>query len=296
MFKNYLKIALRSLLKQKEYSIITIFGLSIGITCCLLIMLYVKQELSYDSFYPNADRIYRVGHKVIRPQGISYNAASPTPIAPALKKEYPEIEYITRIYFDAEVLFEYGDKKIFEYDNVIYADPDFFNVFPFRLLRGNPSHLLDTPDSIVLTASVAQKYFGDDEPIGKVLQINNQDNFKVTGVIDDVPVNSHYHFNFVVSFLAKNEKNFSTWLNLWTGYTTLYTYAVLPDNLNIEEFTRKVENIITEHAPKRAGIERKVFFQPLKSIYLHSHIESEIEANNFVSNLIILSTIRFNSV
>lgn len=293
MFKNYIKIALRRLIKQRLYSIITIVGLSVGITSCLLIMLYVKQELSYDRFYPNSDRIYRVAHKVIRPQGISYNAASPTPLAPALKEEYPEIEYITRIYFDAEVLFEYGDKKIFEYDNVIYADPDFFNVFPFRLLKGDPSHLLDTPDSIVLTASVAQKYFGDDEPLGKVLQINNQDNFKVTGVIDDVPVNSHYHFNFVVSFLAKNEKNFGTWLNLWTGFTTLYTYAVLPDNLNIEEFTSEVENIITEHAPKRAGIERKIFFQPLKSIYLHSHLESEIEANNYVSNLVILSTIAF---
>lgn len=293
MFKNYLKITLRNLIKQRLYSIITIAGLSVGITSCLLIMLYVKQELSYDRFYPNSDRIYRVAHKVIRPQGISYNAASPTPLAPALKEEYPEIEHITRIYFDAEVLFKYGDKQIFEYDNVIYADPDFFNVFPFRLLKGDPSHLLDTPESIVLSVSAARKYFGDDEPVGKVMQINNQSNFKVTGVIEDVPVNSHYHFNFVVSFLAKNERNFGTWLNLWTGITTLYTYVVLPENINIEEFTRKVENIITEHAPKRAGIERKIFLQPLRSIYLHSHLETEIEANNHVSNLIILSTIAF---
>jgi len=292
MFKNYIKVAFRNFIKQKSYSLITIFGLSVGITCCLLIMLYVKQELSYDRFYPNADRIYRVAHKVIRPQGISLYAASPTPVAPALNEEYPEIEYITRIYFDAQVLFEYGNANIFE-DNVIYADPEFFKVFPFRLLKGDPSHLLDTPDSMVITASMAQKYFGDDEPIGKVFRINNQDNFKVTGVIEDVPTNSHFHFDFVASFLSKNEKNFGIWLNLWTGFTTLYTYAVLPENLDIEEFTLKVEDIITKHTRKRIGIERKIFFQPLKKIYLHSHIEDEIEANNFISNLIILSTIAF---
>lgn len=292
MFKNYLKIAFRNFIKQKIYSVITIFGLTIGIACCLLILFYVKHELSYDKFYPNADKIYRVAHKVIRPQGTSLVACTPTPLAPALKEEYPEIEHITRIYFDDEALFEHGDKRIYEYDNVIYADPGFFNVFPFRILKGDPSHLLDAPDSIVVTASMAQKYFGDEEPLGKVFRVNNKYNFMVTGVIEDVPVNSHYNFGFVISFLAKNEKNFGTWLNLWTGYTDLYTYAVLPENLNIEEFSNKVEDIITRHSGTRPGITRKIFFQPLKRIYLHSHVEDEISSNS-VSNLIILSTIAF---
>jgi putative ABC transport system permease protein len=292
VLKNYLKIAFRNIIKQKLYSLITVIGLAVGITCCLLIMLYVEQELSYDRFYPNADNIYRVGHTVIRPTRTGISAASPTPLAPALKAEYPEIEHITRIYFDSQVLFEYEEKQIYE-ENVIYADPAFFDVFPFPLLKGDPSHLLDTPQSMVITASMAEKYFGDEDPIGKALQVNKQQNFLVTGVVQDVPVNSHYHFDFVISFVAKNEENFGLWLNLWTGFTSLYTYAVLPENINIEEFQTRIEDIITRHAGERPDVERKTFLQPLKRIYLHSHLEDEIEANNFVSNLIILSTIAF---
>ncbi|MDH5383420.1 MAG: ABC transporter permease [Candidatus Aminicenantes bacterium] len=292
MFKNYLTVALRNIIKQKIYSIITVAGLAVGITCCLLIMLYVRQELSYDTFYSNAEKVYRVGHKVIRPQHTSISASTPTPLAPVLKEEYPEIEHITRIYFDSQVLFEYGNMRIYE-EGVIYADPDFFNVFPFHLLKGDPSHLLDTPQSMVITAATAEKYFGDKDPIGKVFQVNKQYNFMVTGVIKDIPVNSHYHFDFVISFLAKNEQNFGLWLNLWTGYTTIYTYAVFPENINIKQFQSRIEDFITRRAGKRPDVERKIFLQPLKSIYLHSHLEDEIEANNFVSNLFILSTIAF---
>lgn len=253
-------------------------------------MLYVKMELSYDNFYPNSHSIYRIQQQLIRPQGKSYAAATPAPLAPALKQEYPEIEHITRVYFDDQVLIEYDEKRIFE-DEVIYADPDFFRVFPFRIIQGDPSHLLDTPDSLVLTISMAQKYFGDQSPLSKVIRINNQYDFVVTGIMEDVPANSHYHFDCVVSFLAKNEENFGTWLNLWTGRTTLYTYAVLPESLNLESLTTKVEDIITRHSGQRPSIIRKIYFQPLRSIHLHSHVEDEIEYNNFVSNLIILSTI-----
>ena len=198
MFKNYIKVTLRNLLKQKLYSFITIFGLSVGITCCLLIMLYVKQELNYDNFYPNSENIYRIEHKTSRPQGISYSAATPTPVAPALEEEFPEIVHITRIYLESQVLFEYENKRFYE-NRVISADPDFFNVFPFRLLEGNSAHLLDTPESMVLTATTAKKYFGDENPLGKIIRVDNQYNFMVTGVIEDIPVNSHYHFDFVLS-------------------------------------------------------------------------------------------------
>jgi putative ABC transport system permease protein len=292
VFKNYVKIAFRNIMKQKLYSFITVIGLAVGISCCLLIMLYVKQELRFDTFYPNADNIYRIGHSVIRPTLTSKSAATPTPLAPALKADYPEIEHITRLYFDSQVLFEYGEKQIYE-ERVIYADPDFFNVFPFHILEGDPSRLLDTPQSMVITASMAEKYFGNEDPLGKVVQVNKQFNFMVTGVMEDVPVNSHFHFDFVLSFLAKNEQNFGIYLNLWTGFTTLYTYVVLPENRNAQEFQDRIEGIITRYAGKRPDVERKVFLQPLKSIYLHSHLEDEIENNNFISNLFILSTIAF---
>ena len=292
MFKNDLKIALRSFAKQRLYTFINILGLSMGISCCLLIMLYVKQELSYDRFYPNVNRIYRLAQKIVTPQRTSFAAATPAPLAPALKEKYPEIEQATRIFFDTDILFEQGNMRIFE-RKVIFADPEFFKVFPLELLKGDPIHLLDSPDSMVITASTAQKYFGEEEPVGKVFRVDNQDNFRVTGVIRDVPVNSHFHFDVALSFLARNEQNFGTWLELWTGYTTLYTYAVLNEKININEFSRKVENIIGEHSKKRAGIERKIFLQSLKDIHLHSHIEDEIEPNNDMSTLIILSTIAF---
>jgi putative ABC transport system permease protein len=292
VFKNYLKIAFRNILKQRLYSVITVMGLAVGMSCCLLIMLYVRQELSYDSFYPNTEKIHRIGHTVIRPTRTGISAAIPTPVAPALKAEYPEIEHITRLYFDSQVLFEYGDKQIYE-DNVIYADPEFFSVFPFQVLKGDSSRLLDTPQSMVITSSMARKYFGDEDPVGKAFQVNKQYTYMVMGVMEDVPVNSHFHFDFVISFLAKNEQNFGTWLNLWTGFTTLYAYAVLPENTDIPEFQSRIEGFITSHSEKRPGVERRLFLQPLTSIHLHSHLEDEIEANNFVSNLFILSTIAF---
>ncbi|MBN1224049.1 MAG: ABC transporter permease [Candidatus Aminicenantes bacterium] len=292
MLKNYLKVAIRNIRRQKLYSIITISGFTLGMTCCLLILLYVKHESGYDSFYPDSDRIYRIATEVTGSTGTSHSAATPAPVGPALKAEYSEFEYITRIYFQSDMLFEYEDKHIFE-DNVIFADPEFFKVFPFRVLKSQSAQLLNSPDSLVLTARAAEKYFGKEDPIGKSIRIDREQSFQITGVIEDVPSNSHFHFDFIVSFLAKNEKNFGTWLNLWTGITSLYTYAVLPKTLNIEEFSHKVEDVITEHSGKRPGVTWKIFLQRLRSIYLYSHLEDEIKQNNFVSNLIMLSTIAF---
>jgi putative ABC transport system permease protein len=292
LFINYLKIAIRNIVKRKRFSLITVIGLAVGVTCCLMIMLYVKQELSYDTFFPNADKIYRIGHSVIRPTRTDISAATPTPLAPALQTDYPEIEYITRVYFESDVLFEYEEKQIYE-DRVVYADPAFFDVFPFSIIKGDSSSILDTPQSIVVTDSMAEKYFGDKDPLGKVLRVNKNQNFIVTGVMQDVPVNSHFHFDFVISFLSKNEENFGLWLDMWTGFTTLYTYAVLTENIDVEEFQSRIEGTITRYAGKRPDVERKIFLQPLKGIYLNSHLEDEIEPHNFVSNLIILSSIAF---
>ena len=292
MFKNYVKIAIRNFTKQKHYSIISILGFAIGISCCLLILLYVKHEYSYDSFYPNADRIYRVATEVTSSQGKSMHATTPVPLGPVLKAENPEIEHITRMFFSSDHLFEHNEKRFFE-DSVVFVDPEFFDVFPLALLKGNPAHLLDTPNSLVLTAAAAEKYFGNRDPVGQSIRIDRNQEFKITGVIANIPENAHFHFDFAISFLAKNEKNFGTWLKVWTGLTTLYTYAVLPESIDMDQFTSRVENTIVRHSEKRPGVTRKIFFQPLRSIYLHSHLEDEIEQNNFASNLIILSTIAF---
>lgn len=236
MFKNYLKIAFRNFIKQKIYSVITIFGLTIGIACCLLILFYVKHELSYDKFYPNADKIYRVAHKVIRPQGTSLVACTPTPLAPALKEEYPEIEHITRIYFDDEALFEHGDRRIYEYDNVIYADPGFFNVFPFRILKGDPSYLLDAPDSIVVTASMAQKYFGSEEALGKRLRTGLGIEGTIIGVTKDFHISSFHNEIEPLVFLCDPE------------YFMTMAIKMKPDN--IPRTLSSIEKTITKFIPE----------------------------------------------
>ena len=292
MLKNYIKTTLQNLKKHKGYSFINIVGLAIGISCCLLIMLYVKQESNYDNFYPNADKIFRVAMEVTRSNKVSRIAASPTPLGPALKAEFPEIEDTTRLFLSDQVLLEAEGKQIIE-DNVIYADPNFFTVFPQKVIQGDANHWLDSPHSMVLTSSAAKRYFGDINPLGKSILVNKEEAFTITGIIEDLPIHSHFHFDFALSFLALNEQNFGTWLNLWTGYTGIFTYAVLPKTLDIAAFTQKSEDIITRHSGLRPGITRKIFFQPLKSIHLKSHLESEIEQNNSVTNLIVLASIAF---
>jgi putative ABC transport system permease protein len=291
MLKNYLKVSFRNVLKQKAYSIITILGLSIGITCCLLIVLYVKQELSFDKFHSNADRIYRIAIETIRPEGTSYMALNPIPLAPVLKTEYPEIKKFTRIFFDDGNIVQFEDKKFVE-DGLIFADPGFFEIFSFPFIKGSTSALLEDPSSVVITSSMAEKYFGNEEPIGKVIRYRNKYNFKITGVIDDVPVNSHFHFKFVFSFEALNEDIVGWNLDEWGAFPPLYTYVLFEKDINIEEFDRKTESFIMRHHKQR-GLTRKIFFQSLTDIHLRSHIESEIEPNNYASNLIILLIIGF---
>lgn len=291
MFKNYLKTTIRNFIKQRAYTLITVFGLSIGITSCLMIMLYVKQELSYDRFHTNVDRIYRVAVETDRPQGRSKTAATPFPVAPALKEDYPDIEHIARIFFAENNLVQYEDKRFFE-QSFAFMDPGFFKIFSFPLIQGSALNLLEDPGSIVITSSIANKYFGEKDPIGKVIRYGNQFNFTVAGVIEDVPINSQFHFDFAASFLALNQDIVGFPLDQWGAYTDLYTYVLLPVNQNADEFQEKVQSFLQKHHDT-PGVTRELFLQPMASIHLHSHINSEIEKNNFVSNLVILFTIAF---
>ena len=291
MLKNYLKTTLRNFRKQRTYSLISIFGFSLGITSCLLIMLYVKQELSYDRFHTNADRIYRVGVETRRPQGRSLTAATPIPVAPALKEDYPDIEHFTRIYFAGNDLVQYEDKKFFE-SSFVFIDPGFFKIFSFPLIKGSALNLMEDPGSIVITSSIADKYFGDKDPIGEIIRYRNQFNFTVAGVIEDVPTNSHFHFDFAASFLALNQDIVGFTLDQWGAYADLYTYVLLPEHLNADEFQEKVQPFLQRHHDT-PGVTRELFLQPLTGIHLHSHVDGEIEKNNFVSNLVILITIAF---
>jgi putative ABC transport system permease protein len=289
VFKNYLKITFRNIVKHKGYSLINIVGLSLGIASCILILLYVRQELSYDTFHRECERIYRIEVENTRPEGKEIYAPTPSPYAPALKKDYPEIEKIARVYFMNRKLVAYEDKTFYE-ERFIFADPDFFDMFTFPVVKGNRTGLLSNPNSLVLTSSTAEKYFGDEDPVGKIIRLDNKYDFKVTGVVEDVPINSHFHFDFAAAFPGLNDDIVGIQLDQWGAYL-VYTYALFPSNFDAKFFEGKAKPFIEAHVGKESGTSRRILLQPLSRIHLHSHSDNEIEPGNTVSNLLIVSTI-----
>jgi len=234
MFKNYLKIALRNIKRYKGYSFINIAGLAIGMTCCLLILLYVNQELSYDRFHKNAHRIFRVAVDTTSTDGKYQTAQSMFPLAPAFKMDYPEVTKIARVLFWSEKsLVKSGDKKFFE-KRFVFVDNELFDIFTFPVIKGKKDNPLADKSSIVITQSTAEKYFGKENPIGKILQYDNQYNFQVTAVIADIPVNSHFHFDLAVPISVVDKKITGFDPNIqWGGFFGLYTYMLLPETQSI---------------------------------------------------------------
>ena len=200
MFNNYLTIVIRLLLRYKGYSLINVLGLAIGIAGCVLIVLYVHDELSYDQYHQNKDRIYRLAVSETSEGRLDVSAKSPAAWGPVLAQEYPEIEAITRIRPPASRwLIRYGEKRFYE-EYFVFADSTVFEVFTIPLVQGNANTALAEPHSVVLSETMAQKYFGDENPIGKVITGDDKYEFSVTGIMRDLPDNSHFHFDFLASF------------------------------------------------------------------------------------------------
>lgn len=198
MFSSYLKIALRNMRRQKGYAFINIVGLAIGLACCILILLYVRDELSYDRFNENAGRIYRVGlHGIIGTNEFNVTNTS-APMAAALEQEFPEVLAAARVNSFGYPVLRYGE-KVFSEERFFWADSNFFDIFTVNFLQGNPQDALNRPNTVVLTESMAKKYFGEENPMGKLLNADQRRDYEVTGVIKDVPHNSHFHYDFLAS-------------------------------------------------------------------------------------------------
>jgi hypothetical protein len=197
MLKTFFKTALRKILKTKTHAAINILGLSIGMACAIIIFLFVQHELSYDHFHAPADRIYRLNYDetVSRPNG-RYMATTSPPMGPALVQTYPEVEKFVRLRFSDGDVMASGEKRFFE-NSVIYADSSFFEVFAFPLQLGDPKTALAAPNAAVLTPAMAEKYFGDENPLGRTLEMNNELTLNVTGVLQDEPAHSHLDFDFL---------------------------------------------------------------------------------------------------
>ena len=262
MFKSYLKIALRNLTRYRAFTIINILGLALGLACTIFIMLWVQDELSYDEFNKNAEIIYRVVENQYYAGGEVFPVAvTPGPLAKSLKDNYPEIVDAARFKFNKKIL-RYNNKVFAE--DVAFADPSFLKIFTYPLLNGNRDNVLNDLHSIVLTEKAAQKYFGNEDPIGKTFIIDDSLNLRVTGVLKDIPTNSHLHFEFLVPF--EFLKNLGAKLDQW-GNNSFYTYVQLQQNAKVSELNKKIKDEIKKH---NEGAATDLELQQLLRIHLYS--------------------------
>ena len=282
MIKNYLKITLRTLLKHKGYAFINIFGLAIGLACCLLIVLFVRDELSYDRFHEKADRTYRI---VRQERDLAPSVTPSALLGPALMETYPEVEHATRLirsYFSPLVS---RDEDGFYEDRIFFTDAEFFNVFDFRLVRGDPDTVLSEPFSILLTETMARKYFGDEDPLGQTLTLNAAHTFTVTGLLDNSPRTTHFTFDFLASIESLPEvTGRANMLETW-GLGSFPTYVVLPEGYDPAALEEKLAGFL----PPQFQI--RYFLQPLTEIHLASAYRGEIEANSDARYVWMLSGI-----
>ena len=289
MLINYFKNAVRILISQRFYSIINVAGLSIGITACILVTLYVKHELSYDRYHKNAGNIYRIEVSITHEGVTDHMVQSQALLGPTLKNEYPEIKKLSRIYFSERSLVKAGDKNNYE-DRISYADSAFFEVFSYQAVAGDITQFLKKPNSIIMTESTAEKYFGKENPLGKIIEIDNQYSFEVTGVIKDVPVNSHFKFDFIAPYSSLDKQPVANYFPQWGATFGSYTYMLVDKGFNLKAFEKKTENFFSTHTDIK-GSGWRVRIRPLLDIHLNSHSGDEIEENGSVSRIIIISSI-----
>ncbi len=273
MLKNYLKITVRNIRKNKGYSFINIFGLAIGMACCILILIWVKDELSFDRFHANANSIYRITEHQYDSSGNYFPVAvTPWPLAEALKNDIPEIAKSARLRIVSGGLISYKDKKFYENDFVA-VDPSFLKMFSFPLVEGDISTALTEPHTVLITEETAARYFGSEDPLGKVLTFHNVYDLKVTGLLEDVPHNSHIKFDFLVPFTS-TLRDFG-WTDTWwtNNYTT---YVQLVDNASLPQVSEKVSPYLKKINPE-TGTE--LILQPLTDIHLRSDYAIDLYGN-----------------
>ena len=306
MIRNNIKIAVRNILRDKFYSFINIFGLAIGITTCLLILLYVSHELSFDTFHKDYQRIFRVTTKAMLSETEVLNlGVASAPLAERFRNDIKEIESITRVQPTSGTVL-HGD-DVFQENNILYADSTFFNVFDFTVQQGNPQNMLVNPNSVVLSEETAIKYFGEHKVRGgtvleEKLTINNE-SYQITGIVENVPANSHFNFDMLVSMSTNDDALNQIWISMnYFTYLKLHK-GVQPEQLN-ETFRDIVLGQVVPQAvqflnmsPVTVDDETKIdaFFkfslQPITSIHLHSDLRGELGANSDISYIYIFSSV-----
>lgn len=300
MLKNYFKIAIRSLFRQKGYTLINIIGLSIGIATALLIFLFVNDELHYDNFFKESKNIYRVYLKANLGSTAINGAYTPSPMAAALRIDYPEVKVAVRADQQDNMVVSVDD-KYYILDHALWADSDFFKIFNFPLLNGDPAKVLTEPRTVVLTESTARKIFGNENPVNKMIKIENDTSYyRVTAVMDDPPHNTHFAFDMILSFHSRGDASSTIWLN-----NSMSTYILLPDNYPYKEMEKKLNELVVKYIGPQvkefmgATLEEFIakgnsygfFLQPLTDIHLNTEITHSMKPSNNKKYLYIFSVI-----
>ena len=278
MFSNYVKTALRNIFRHKGYSFINVAGLALGMACCLFIMVWVIDELSYDRFHENAQHLYRVEQDQYYSGDIYHVTVTPYPMGPGLEAEIPEIKDAARYVWMGTRLLRYQEKAFFE-DGIRAVDPSFLRMFTFPLIKGDAATALDGPHSLILSQEMAQKYFGDEDPLGKAVIINNTYSFSVTGVLKEIPSNSSYEFDMLIPFEFVRQ---SDWYSDSWNSNSITTLVQLHDQASVPDVNKKMTEIVTRHVaetiedPERLrrfqeGPLTQFMLMPLTDIHLHSY-------------------------
>ena len=302
MLSNYLKMAFRNLLANKSYTVVNILGLTVGMSCCFLLLLYVQDELGYDRFHEHADEIYRVVVNARLGETEMSAALSPPPMAMALQDDFPQVVQTTRLMkASGPVLLRYEERR-FNEENFAYADSTFFDVFSLELLRGNSETALSKANTVLLTESTAKRYFDDVNPVGKILTTADGESFEVSGVLRDIPANSHFQFDFLASISTLRYSRNPFWISF-----NLYTYIRLEPGSDPALLEAEFPAVVSKYAGPQImaamGISYEKFqssgnhigfsLQPLTDIHLNSDLDAEFQPNGVKTYVYIFAIAAF---
>ncbi|MCJ7690404.1 MAG: ABC transporter permease, partial [Clostridiaceae bacterium] len=299
MLKSYIKVAIRNLLRYKVYSIINIVGLALGITSTILLALFVQNELTYDNYYPESEMMYRVTSE-FKMNDQEYTSAVVAPVlAEVSLAEIPEIKKTARFRVSGNSIVKYNNIS-FDENKICFADNSVIDFFALNLLNGNPQTALVEPSSIILSEKTATKYFNNENPIGKTLTLDNKSDYKVTGVFKNIPQNTHFDFDFMISMPSLAESKQLSWLS-----SNFQTYFILEDGADLTAVKSKLDGLL----PKYMGpeLERVIgvsfaqleesggggayYLHPVRDIHLYSDLEAELGVNSDVKYIYIFSII-----
>lgn len=291
MIRNFFKTAWRNILKNKAYSLINFIGLTSGMALALLILVYVRSEVSYDHFHNKLDRLYRL--RYVAPNGLEL-ASSPPPIAPVMPDHFPEVEQTARVYGRNVSISRPDDDQVFEETNVYFVDSTLMDMFTFDFVKGNPAEALDEKFTVVITESMATKYFGNENPIGESLILGGRHPFRVAGIIKDTPQNSHIDFHVLVPydnmFDLENDQTATVLRNnLAVNFiiSHSYTYVLLKPGANPANVDAGMDDFLKKYARPQFLVGQKFTLMPVDDIHLKSTLLAEPSATNSLSNLYI---------